>query len=77
MLNPEPLPTRPSAAHCLASVALAANGRARRYLFLMAENFDKQLQAAKASQFILLSAYILKNGSQHYGSHQKPSSDLK
>lgn len=45
--------------------------------FFTAENFDKQRQAAKASRSIFLPVYILKNGSHHYGSYQKASSDLK
>lgn len=51
--------------------------QSQSYLFLTAESSDKQQQAAKASRFILLTVYILKNGSHHYGSYQKASSDLK
>lgn len=67
----------PFATPCSAHSSTQHNPAARSYLFFTAENFDKHQQAAKASRFIFLTLYILKNGSHNYGSYQKASSDLK
>lgn len=67
----------PFATPCSAHSSRQHNAGAQSYLFFTAENFDKQQQAAKASLFIFLTVYILKNGSHHYGSYQKAGSDPK